>query len=332
MTFTIGDKTPTIVGAAGDGRFYSLDLQAGRPAVLVALGSMAADAATEVLDQIAAAEPGLRAAGADIVALAPIGAPISADPGLRDRVIFTAEAGGLDSLRLDDAPAAIVIDRAGRIVHLGPILAETDLVAIYHTFAQRLASEPARRTAASAPVLIIPNLVPPEFCEAVIAWFEQSPHTAGVMASYGNGQAQAKLDESKKKRRDTELAPGSPLHEAVMAVIAGRAVPEIKRAFQKDITFADRILVARYDDTGGYFRRHRDDAAPQTAFRQFALSLNLNTQDYEGGELLFPEYDDHRYSPPAGAAIVFSASLLHEAAPVTKGSRYVLLSFLCGAS
>ncbi len=94
---------------------------------------------------------------------------------------------------------------------------------------------------------------------------------------------------------------------------------------------ADRILVARYDDSGGYFRRHRDNAAPQTAFREFAISINLNTQDYDGGELLFPEFDDHRYSPPARSAIIFSASLLHEAAPVTRGSRYVALSFLCSA-
>ena len=64
---------------------------------------------------------------------------------------------------------------------------------------------------------------------------------------------------------------------------------------------------------------------------EFAISINLNTEDYEGGELLFPEFDDHRYSPPSGAAIIFSASLLHEAAPVTRGSRYVALSFLCSA-
>ena len=79
-------------------------------------------------------------------------------------------------------------------------------------------------------------------------------------------------------------------------------------------------------------RRHRDNAAPQTAFRDFAISINLNTDEYEGGELLFPEFDDHRYSPPAGGAIIFSASLLHEAAPVVRGSRYVALSFLSGAA
>jgi predicted 2-oxoglutarate/Fe(II)-dependent dioxygenase YbiX len=117
----------------------------------------------------------------------------------------------------------------------------------------------------------------------------------------------------------------------VLNLLSNRVIPEIKRAFQADIANADRILIARYDDTG-HFKRHRDDAAPHTAFREFAISLNLNTDEYEGGELLFPEYDDQRYSPPAGAAIVFSASLLHEAAPVTRGSRYVLLSFLGSAA
>ncbi len=76
------------------------------------------------------------------------------------------------------------------------------------------------------------------------------------------------------------------------------------------------------------FSRHRDNSAPHVAYRQFALSLNLNTGDYDGGELLFPEYSDTRFSPPAGGALVFSASLLHEAAPVTSGSRYVFLTFM----
>ncbi|MGH6957606.1 MAG: 2OG-Fe(II) oxygenase, partial [Caulobacteraceae bacterium] len=122
------------------------------------------------------------------------------------------------------------------------------------------------------------------------------------------------------------------MHGLVLEVLARRCAPEIKRAFQKDVAFADRILLARYDDTGGYFRRHRDNALPHTAFREFAVSLNLNTHEYEGGGLLFPEYDDNAYGAPAGGAMIFSASLLHEAAPVTKGRRYVALSFLSGAS
>ena len=54
----------------------------------------------------------------------------------------------------------------------------------------------------------------------------------------------------------------------------------------------------------------------------------LNTGEYEGGEVCFPEYGRQRYAAPAGGAVVFSCSLLHEALPVTRGKRYVFLPFL----
>jgi predicted 2-oxoglutarate/Fe(II)-dependent dioxygenase YbiX len=55
--------------------------------------------------------------------------------------------------------------------------------------------------------------------------------------------------------------------------------------------------------------------------------VNLNAEDYEGGHLWFPEFNDHRYSPPTGGGLIFSTALLHEATEVTRGSRYVLLTF-----
>jgi predicted 2-oxoglutarate/Fe(II)-dependent dioxygenase YbiX len=63
----------------------------------------------------------------------------------------------------------------------------------------------------------------------------------------------------------------------------------------------------------------------------FALSLNLN-DDYEGGQLRFPEYGNHLYRPDAGAALIFSCAHLHEVLEVTAGRRFVLLSFLYGES
>jgi predicted 2-oxoglutarate/Fe(II)-dependent dioxygenase YbiX len=65
-----------------------------------------------------------------------------------------------------------------------------------------------------------------------------------------------------------------------------------------------------------------------TAHRRFAMTLNLNTEDHEGGELRFPEYGQASYRPATGEAAIFSCNLLHEATDVTKGSRYVLLSFM----
>ncbi len=58
------------------------------------------------------------------------------------------------------------------------------------------------------------------------------------------------------------------------------------------------------------------------------MTLNLNTEDYVGGELVFPEYGPHKYRPESGGGVIFSCSLIHEALPVTSGRRFTLLTFL----
>jgi predicted 2-oxoglutarate/Fe(II)-dependent dioxygenase YbiX len=334
LPFSIGDRAPVILGASASGRFFSLDAQAGRPVVLAALGGLEPDVAAGVLQKLRDSKDLFQAAGVDVAALAPASPPFTArfaaDPQTRDELHYLSGAGEAGATHLAGAAAAILVDRSGRVVDIIALDGATDLSGWLGKLAPRIWSEASQLRADCAPVLIVPNIAPPQLCRALIDHFEASPHEAGVMASYADGGAYAKLDETKKKRRDAELTADMPLYGEVLKVFTGRLIPEIKRAFQTDMAFADRILIARYDDTGGYFKRHRDNAAPHTAFREFAVSLNLNTPEYEGGELLFPEYDDHRYSPPAGGAIVFSASLLHEAAPVTRGSRYVLLTFLSG--
>jgi predicted 2-oxoglutarate/Fe(II)-dependent dioxygenase YbiX/peroxiredoxin len=331
LPFSIGDSAPAFVGASASGRFFSLDGQAGRPVVVVALGALEPADAGLILERLRDARPLFKAAGVDVAALAPALQPFTArfatDPLAADELFYLTDTSGLERTEVDGAAAAVLIDRSGRVVDIAALRADTDIATWLSASAPRIWSEPSQVRAATAPVLIIPNIAPPSLCRALIDHFEASPHAAGVMASFSDGGAYAKLDESKKKRRDTELTADMPLHAVVLQLFTQRVIPEIKRAFQADMAYADRILIARYDDTGGYFKRHRDNAAPHTAFREFAISLNLNTPEYEGGELMFPEYDDHGYNPPAGGAIVFSASLLHEAAPVLKGSRYVLLSF-----
>ncbi len=334
MPLSLGDRAPAFVGATAAGRLHSSEAQVGRPVLILGLGGLSAERARRALAMLRAAASALAAAGIDAVALAPpdetLISAFAADRLAEDEVLY-GEAAGFPPHDSGFAVARL-LDRSGRLVADLTLTDDTSLAGWISGVAARVASPPGQRRAAAAPVLIVPNVASPGLCAALIACFEASPHEPGVMASFADGAAYAKLDETKKRRRDFELAPGSALFPAVLDVLSARVAPEIKRAFQVDITHADRVLLARYDDTGGWFKRHRDDAAPSTAFREFAISLNLNTHEYEGGELLFPEFDDDRYSPPAGAAIVFSASLLHEAVPVTRGSRYVLLSFLGSAA
>jgi len=62
--------------------------------------------------------------------------------------------------------------------------------------------------------------------------------------------------------------------------------------------------------------------------RRFAVSINLNAEGVEGGDLRFPEFGSRTYRPPTGGAVVFCCALLHEATPVTRGRRYAFLPFL----
>jgi predicted 2-oxoglutarate/Fe(II)-dependent dioxygenase YbiX len=58
------------------------------------------------------------------------------------------------------------------------------------------------------------------------------------------------------------------------------------------------------------------------------VTINLNADEYEGGDLRFPEFGPRTYCAPTGGAVAFSCSLLHEALPVTRGTRYAFLPFL----
>ena len=110
--------------------------------------------------------------------------------------------------------------------------------------------------------------------------------------------------------------------------LARRVFPEIERALTRIISGAEQFKIVCYDASeGGRFGAHRDNVVQHHAHRRFAMTLNLNAGEYEGGALRFPEYGPDLYSAGTGDAIVFSCSLLHEAMPVTKGLRYVLLAF-----
>ena len=106
-------------------------------------------------------------------------------------------------------------------------------------------------------------------------------------------------------------------------------MPAIERSFAFKATRIERYIVACYDGAEqGHFRAHRDNTTPGTAHRRFAVTINLNAEDYEGGELCFPEFGPRTYRAPTGGAVVFCCSLQHRAMPVLSGVRYCTLPFL----
>ena len=178
----------------------------------------------------------------------------------------------------------------------------------------------------TAPVLVAPRILDPDLCRRLIAYYEQDGgQPSGVMREV-DGKTIPMLDDY-KRRRDADITDSALISE-VRRAIHRRLKPQIVKAFQFQVTHQERDIVACYDAAeGGYFMPHRDDTTAGTAHRKFACSINLNAEDFEGGDLRFPEFGARAYRPPTGGAVVFSCSLLHEAMPVTKGRRYAYLPF-----
>jgi predicted 2-oxoglutarate/Fe(II)-dependent dioxygenase YbiX len=219
--------------------------------------------------------------------------------------------------------ACVILDPMLRVVEVAPL--EDSGRALAHLSGLPSANE-AHGPCPPAPILALADVFEPDLCAHLVACFERNGgKESGFMADIG--RSVENFDAGWKRRRDVMLTDPQ-LIAALRARIGRRICPEIKKAFQMRPTRIERDLVARYDaETGGHFGPHRDDVGISVAHRRFAVSLNLNA-DFEGGEISFPEYSARTFKAAPGTAIVFSASILHQVTRVTRGHRYVFLTFL----
>ncbi len=176
------------------------------------------------------------------------------------------------------------------------------------------------------PVLILPRLFEPAFCAELIETWHSKGHREGSLST---GEGNVYAPDSKKNRE--HLVKDVEQNKRISFTLARRVGPELAKVFNdpRPFRFEGHIVLCYVDERRDFFALHRDNLR-QTDRRRYAISLNLN-DDFEGGELVFPEYGPHRYKPPAGAGLIFSGNLLHEALPVTRGTRFALVTFFCDA-
>lgn len=178
-----------------------------------------------------------------------------------------------------------------------------------------------------APILYLANVFEPDFCQKLIGLYEREGGQDSGFMREENGKTVGVYDYSYKRRRDYMITDKDIMREA-QARIRRRVIPEIAKVHQFVATRMERYIVCCYDaEEAAHFGRHRDNTTKGTAHRKFAISVNLN-DDFDGGEVSFPEYGPRGYKAPAGAAVVFSCSLLHAVSTVTRGRRYAFLPFL----
>ncbi|NNM59805.1 MAG: 2OG-Fe(II) oxygenase [Legionellales bacterium] len=183
-----------------------------------------------------------------------------------------------------------------------------------------------------APILIIPGVFEKSLCKTLIDLFDANGGYESGFMYEENGLTTLKKNAKIKRRKDYNLRSdinNIALLGEINHRINTRIVPEILKAFHFQVDYTERHIVCCYDaNTGGYFLPHRDNLIKGTEHRRFAVTINLNAGEYEGGDLRFPEYGNATYRAPTGGAVIFSCSLLHEATPVIQGKRYAFVPFL----
>ncbi|WP_448571249.1 2OG-Fe(II) oxygenase [Trichothermofontia sp.] len=190
--------------------------------------------------------------------------------------------------------------------------------------------EPARYIPMQAPVLVIPDVFDRDFCRYLMRVWETEGNVDSGSMVQREGKTIGVLNYDRKIRRDHFMS-NPELIAQVKSLISARVCPEIEKAFQYSVTrFEDFRIICYEAERGGYFRPHRDNTTDATAHRRFAMSINLNTEEYDGGYLRFPEYAPHLYRPETGCAVIFSCSILHEVTDIERGNRFALTSFLYG--
>jgi predicted 2-oxoglutarate/Fe(II)-dependent dioxygenase YbiX/peroxiredoxin len=335
MALTQGDPAPWFTVKSAARPDFQFGTVAGRYAVLSFIGSASHPAASTLL-------AGLKKVPFDN-AFAPLFI-VSNDPG--------DETEG----RLAESPGVYVFwDGDGRVAQLYGVLQEdgsqrkVDLTSFVldpllrvlkvvpvrdpashgQEIADYLRTLPAKEPG-PAPVLLLPRILEPDFCRQLIDLYDRgSSVDSGFMRTDPvTGRTILVNNHAMKRRRDVTIED-EEMRRQIQARLRRRLVPEIRKAFQFEATRIERYIVARYEpQDGSGFRPHRDNTTKGTAHRRFAVTINLNAEEYEGGDLVFPEFGTASWRAPTGGAVVFSCSLMHEARPVTKGARYCFLPFL----
>lgn len=225
-----------------------------------------------------------------------------------------------------EPPRTLVFDPVLRLERIlrGANQAQSALAHVQGRFA---ALRPAP-VLAQAPALVLPNVLDPDHCRRLMETWERGRKLEDTVSSDTEA---VRIDRASKVRSDVYLLLGSPESDTLIEALRRRLLPEVEKAFNAHLTHAEHFRVGCYTaEDGGYFAPHRDNTKEITAHRRYALTLNLNTGDYEGGLLRLPEYGPQLYTPPPGGAVVFSCSLLHTVTPVTKGRRFAVIGFMWG--
>ncbi len=244
---------------------------------------------------------------------------------LSDEHLRTCETFGCDG------DTIFVLDLDSRILdRFPPANDPSDAARTLAGIDEALLLAPQATLSMHAPVLVIPRVLDAYACQMLIeAWEHLDNEPIEARGAKRKEASSAFFDAYGDVRQHVPRDP--KLLAYLDQRLPRRLGLEIRKAFQTGVSRREDYRIACYEaKVRGSLGPHRDNMTDATQHRRFTASIQLNTEDYTGGELRFPEYGRQLYRGDTGCAIVFSASLLHEVMPVKSGRRFMLGTHLFG--
>lgn len=249
-----------------------------------------------------------------------------------DGAVF--ESYGVKPAAAPAEPACVVLDSNGRVVEVCEGLETAAQLGRVAACLERLDAERPRGTiGVHPPVLVVPNAIDAGFCDRLIeVWHRPVALWEGdgmVSEGFNVERGDFKVRNARYGNVTQYVLRDPELSREIDRAAMRRIAPEIEKAFGYRPARREDYRIACYDSVeDGSLPAHRDNPTRETRHRRFTVSINLNNDDFEGGELAFRESSDHRYDVGRGTAIVWSCSLLHEILPVTAGRRFIVATHL----
>lgn len=222
----------------------------------------------------------------------------------------------------------VILDPTLRVIKVVPFAPDrSDIVVVLNTLRDLPPPSQFAGIELQAPILFLPNVFEPAFCRRLVDLYETNGGQESGFMREVNGQTVSVHDAHHKRRRDYVIESEDVI-KATQARIIRRINPEIAKVYNFNATRMERYIVCCYAaEDQAHFRAHRDNTTKGTAHRRFAVSINLN-DDFDGGEVSFPEYGPRSFKAPIGGAVIFPCALLHAVSKVTRGRRFAFLPFI----
>jgi hypothetical protein len=178
-------------------------------------------------------------------------------------------------------------------------------------------------------ILEFNNLIPDDWCEIMIDWFEENPDLQlnGRVSDNADDQEVQPLFKVSTQSIIPFESPLAELMSKICNICYDNYINIVKESPNQCICFRD-YSIRVYNKDNGFFKTHVDQGAGGTVTRLFAIILYLNDVEH-GGETEFPTFNK-KIKPERGKVLMFPCNYMypHGGNMPISGSKYIATAFI----